>query len=169
MGIIVVDEQDRIVGHKKRDDRNEQDIVRVAGIFVFNSNKETLIAQRSLNKVFNPGKWGPAAAGTLEEGETYISNIVKETEEEIGVKIDKKDLVLGPYEFVNTKHRYFRQIYYIKLDLPISNFKIQKEEVEGLRWVKIEELENWLTRSPEDFTESSPKLMRELIEFLNEN
>ena len=168
MKIIVVDEKDNVIGSKERDDRNEKDIVRVSGIFVFNSKKETLIAQRALDKVFNPGKWGPAAAGTLEEGETYLSNIVKETEEEIGVKINEKDLTLGPYEFVDSSHRYFRQMYYTKLDLPIFKFKVQKEEVNGLRWIGTEELREWLATSPNDFTESSPKLMKELIDFLND-
>jgi len=41
------------------------------------------LAQRSFNKTHNPGQWGPAVAGTNDEGETYESNIIKEAEEEI--------------------------------------------------------------------------------------
>lgn len=166
MKILLVDEQDRIIGSKERNDRDENDVVRVSGLIVFNSKNEILLAQRSLNKVFNPGKWGPAVAGTLEENETYISNIVKETEEEIGIKIHDDELVLGPYEFVKTKHRYFRQMYYLKLDLPLSEFTIQKEEVDGLKWVGINDLEIDLNNNPSEFTESSPKLIKEFISFL---
>ncbi len=85
--VIIVDENDKIIGYKERNDRNQNDIIRIAGIWIENEKGEVLIAQRSFRKVNNPGKLGPAAAGTLEVGETYESNILKEVEEEIGISL----------------------------------------------------------------------------------
>lgn len=61
-----------------------------------------MLAQRSFKKDTNPGKWGPAVAGTVEHGESYIENVTKETAEEIGVKLKtfkplKKIFDDGPY------------------------------------------------------------------------
>ena len=42
--------------------------------------------QTAFDKKYDPGKWGPSAAGTVEEGETYQSNIIKELQEEIGLE-----------------------------------------------------------------------------------
>src|SRR3989338_6564599 len=88
--IIVVNEKDEIIGYKDRDDRNETDIIRVSALILLNSKNQTLIARRALNKILDSGKWGPAAAGTLEEGGSYLSNIIKEAQEEIGFKASKK-------------------------------------------------------------------------------
>jgi 8-oxo-dGTP pyrophosphatase MutT (NUDIX family) len=139
MRIIVVNDQDEIIGYKERSDLNRNDITRVAGLDIFNSKGE------------DPGKWGPAAAGTLEEGETYLSNIVKEAEEELGIILREDQLAVGNHEFRDTSHKYFRQLYSAKLDLPIEAFKIQKEEVEGIRWIAMSELSGWLKERPQDF------------------
>ncbi len=85
MQIPIVNEQDEIIGYKDRKDRNLVDITRVSALWITNEDGEILLAQRGLNKTHSPGLWGPAVAGTVEEGETYESNIIKEAEEEIGL------------------------------------------------------------------------------------
>src|SRR3989338_10763955 len=85
MRIPIVNEQDEIIGYKDRKDRNKVDIARITGLWLWNEKGEALLAQRSFNKKMHPGMWGPAVAGTVEEGETYESNIIKESEEEIGL------------------------------------------------------------------------------------
>lgn len=84
--IIIVDENDTIIGHKNRDSMEDGDMYRVSALWIQNSKGDILLAQRSFDKRNDPGKWGPAVAGTVEEGETYESNIIKEAEEEIGLK-----------------------------------------------------------------------------------
>lgn len=157
--IIVVNKKDEFVCHKERDDRNKTDIIRVSGLLLINPKNETLIAQRALSKVHDPGKWGTAVAGTVEEGETYISNIIKEAEEEIGLKISEKDLISGDYGYVETSHKYFRQLFYIRTDLPISSFKIDQNEVAEIRWVPISELLKLSKEKPKDFIASFPKII----------
>src|SRR3989344_5348581 len=126
--IIVVNEKDEIIGYKDRDDRNETDIIRVSALILLNSKNQTLIARRALNKILDSGKWGPAAAGTLEEGESYLSNIIKEAQEEIGFKASKKDLSFGRKKFVETSHKYFLQIFITETNLPLQNFRIYRKE-----------------------------------------
>ena len=129
MKIILVDENNKVIGSKERDDRDKADIIRVSGLWIFNSNKEVLIAQRSNNKVHDPGKWGPSAAGTVEEGETYVSNILKEAKEELGISITEKDLIVGSCEINSTSHRYFGQRFFAKVDLPITSFSYKKKRL----------------------------------------
>ncbi len=150
--IPIVNEKDEIIGYRGREDGNDTDITRVAGLWVINSKNEVLIAQRALNKIYDPGKWGPSAAGTVEEGESYASNIIKEAEEEIGLKISEENLIAGTKEYVETSHKYFRQMYFVKSDLPNSAFKIDKNEVAEIRWISILELKKWFDEKPEDFT-----------------
>lgn len=149
--VIIVNEKDEVIGAKSRDDKSKTDITRVSGLIVVNSNNETLIAQRSFNKINSPGKWGPAVAGTLEEGEIYISNIIKESKEEIDLSITEEDLKEESHTYRETSHRFFYMMFSAIVDKPISEFIIQKEEVEEIRWVKIDDLIEWFNKTPEDF------------------
>jgi len=107
MRIPIVNEQDEIIKNIDVSERQKGDIGRVFALWVTNEKGEILLAQRSFDKLRDPGKWGPAVAGTVEEGETYEENIIKEAEEEIGLvgitpKIEQK------YR-KSTSHEYFSQ------------------------------------------------------------
>jgi isopentenyl-diphosphate delta-isomerase len=154
MKVIIVNEQDEVIGTRDWTTTPPDDITRVSALWVYNSKKEVLIAQRALTKRFSPGLWGPAAAGTVEEGETYLSNILKETQEELGIELKESDLVVASHELQKSEHTYYRQFFMAKLDLPIEAFTIQKSEVESLRWIASEELYEWLEKSPEQFSPS---------------
>lgn len=168
MKIPIVNEKDEVVGYKDRDDKNNVDIVRVSALWVFNSNKDVLLAQRSFSKTRSAGKWGPAVAGTLEEGETYESNIVKEADEEIGLQIQKEELMIGKKKRSQRDHPYFRQMFYFKTDLSTAEFRPSQEEVEQVKWVSLDDLSVWLEKGKNDFTPSMPELFTDYLEFLKD-
>lgn len=151
MRIPIVNEQDEIIGYKDRKDRNKINITRITALWLWNERGEVLLAQRALNKELNPGKWGPAVAGTVEEGETYESNIIKEAEEEIGLKNLKP--ILSQKLRRTTSHSYFGQWFTatINSDYPLVK---QDSEVEAIRWFTKEELLKALEERPENFLSS---------------
>lgn len=147
--VIIVNEKDEQIGLKDRKDIKKDDIYRVSGLWIKNSKNQVLLAQRGLNKKHDPGKWGPAVAGTVEEGESYEKNIIKETEEELGLKNVKFEK--GPKIRWYGKHNYFCQWFILTIDKDISEFKIQKEEVEKISWFDKEELIKEAKNHPEKF------------------
>lgn len=140
--IIIVNDQDEIIGHKERGTISPEDIYRVSALWVTNSKGDILLAQRKFTKSHDPGKWGPAVAGTLDEGETYESNIIKEAEEEIGLKDIKP--TIGPKIRETGEHNYFTQWYTLVIDKPAEEFTIQEEEIEQVKWFTRAELEREL-------------------------
>src|SRR3989344_4999835 len=83
---VIVNDNDEVIGSKNREKIDPQkDIYRVSALWLTNSMGEILLAQRHRNKPKDPGKWGPAVAGTVQKGESYYDNIVKETKEELGL------------------------------------------------------------------------------------
>lgn len=129
MKIIIVDENDKEIGLKERGSVDpKKDIVRVSVLWIINSRGQILLAQRKMNKKYNPGKWGPAVGGTVEESETYESNIYKEAEEEIG--LTGYEFKMGPKYFQSHPNKRFSQSFRLELDKPLSFFVIQEEEVE---------------------------------------
>jgi isopentenyl-diphosphate Delta-isomerase len=153
MRIPVVDENDNIVdviNSKAELNLRPELIYRVASLVIYNSKGDVLLARRAWDKTHDPGKWGPAAAGTVEEGETYESNIIKEAEEELGLKDIKP--VPGDKKRKKTQWNYFIQQFSLILDNPASDFQIQKDEVAEVKWFSQDELKKELQEHPEEFS-----------------
>ena len=149
--IIVVDENDVPIGLKYRDEIDyKKDIYRWSAIWIENSKKEVLIAQRKLTRDKDPGKWGPAVTGTIEEGETYESNAYKEIEEDLGVKV--QSLQIGPKQRANEPRRYFGQWFLCVIDKPAKEFILQEDEVEQVVWIDKKELAKDIELYPEKYT-----------------
>lgn len=148
MKIPIVNEQDEIIGYEDRKTRNPKDICRITGLWLTDPEGNILLAQRSFTKKLSPGLWGPAVAGTVEEGETYESNIKKEAEEEIGLFELKP--TIGPKVRRSTNHECFAQWFTVVVD---HNYPFVKrdEEVEAIRWFTKEEILKLLDEKPEMF------------------
>jgi len=149
--IIIVDKNDKVIGLKERENLKNEDIYRVSALWIENGKGEILMARRALTKAHDPGKWGPAVAGTLEEGETYYSNMLKEAEEEIGLKNIKFKKGSKVKIKLAGRLRYFLQWYLVKIDKPINEFRIQRSEVEEIRWFSKEEIKKKLQENPNEF------------------
>lgn len=144
--IAIVNDKDEVIGYKERGTLSKTDIYRVSGLWITNANGDILLAQRKLTKQHDPGKWGPAVAGTIDEGETYESNIIKEAEEEIGLKSIKP--ILGPKRRVSDEYNYFCQWFKLTIDSLANDFMLQEEEVEQVKWFTRVQLESELQRNP---------------------
>lgn len=150
--VTIVDEEDQIIGSKKRGTILQEDIYRVSALWVENSKGDVLLAQRKFTKKNSPGKWGPAVAGTVEEDETYESNIYKEAEEEIGlvgVTFTKREKVRRSGE-----HNYFCQWFFVCVDKDLDEFVIQEEEVEQIAWLSKEVLKKEVMKTPDQYLSS---------------
>lgn len=158
---VVVDQYDNIIGSKYRDEIDyKNDIRRSAGIWITNSSGQILIAQRSIFKKIDSGKWGPSVQGSIEEGETYEQNAYKELEEELGLH----GFILETYkkQYVDFPMKYFSQWFLLKIDQKEKDFVIQKKEVENIRWIDRDLLLYELKNNPEKYVPS----MLEIFYFL---
>ncbi|HBI16652.1 MAG: NUDIX family hydrolase [Candidatus Moranbacteria bacterium GW2011_GWF2_34_56] len=155
--IIIVDENDNPIGVKERKLIETKDIYRVSALWIINSKNQILMAQRSFNKKNNPGKWGPAVAGTVTEGEDYTDNIIKETQEEIGIDLHKYLFEKIEKIYIERSRKYFCQWYLFKADIEIEKFTIQENEVEKVTWIDKNIFEDELKLFPEKYIGSMLK------------
>lgn len=157
--IPIVDENDQIVGHKDRADiDHEREIYRVAALWLTNSAGEVLIAQRKLSKDKDPGMWGPAVSGTVEQDETYEVNIYKEAEEEIG--LTQVEFKLGPKTRVRIPRNFFSQWFTATVDKLIEEFRIAEEEVEQIKWVSFDDLARDVEDNPGNYVLPMPDIVK---------
>lgn len=152
--IPIVNEHDEIIGYKERDAVAQGDIYRVSALWITDEHGRILLAKRSHQKKNDPGKWGPAVAGTVEEGETYESNILKEAEEELGLK-DVRPRFLE--KFPVSKERHFFRSWYTLTIPSTTPLTLQEEEVAEIKWWGREELRQMIAEHPEEFVMSAPQ------------
>ncbi len=149
MRIPIVNEQDEIIDIRERSELSRDSIYRVSALWVTDEDGNILLAQRAFTKSHDPGKWGAAVAGTVEEGETYESNIIKETEEEIGLKNIQP--ILGAKNRHRGEWNYFTQEFLLTLPVGFNDFTIPKDEVAAVKWFSVEELKKRVAEHPEEF------------------
>ena len=166
---IVVDVNNKVIGAKFWCDMTDDDFYRVSSLWVVIPNGakyDVLIAQRKLTKKKNPGKWGPSVAGTIEEGETYEENIIKEAREEIGLT----DIKIAPINEVPLRRgctcRHFTMTYITIGNWKLSDFTPQESEVENLDIVPIDDLLSDTSINPEKYLPNFHSKVVELNEYL---
>jgi isopentenyldiphosphate isomerase len=101
-----------------------------------------LFQHRSAEMVNFPNMFDVSAAGHLEAGES-IEQGIREVSEELGVPITIESLQSLGYRVEvadqsnGQLNREYQVVYMLRLDIPLSEYKPQVEEVSGLFWLKI--------------------------------
>lgn len=158
MIIPIVDKEDQVIAYKDRSQVDfSQDIIRSASLWVTNSRGDILLAQRKLDKKVDPGKWAEAVGGTVEGQDSYEETVRREAEEELGLKV--RDIKKGPKQFITSPCLYFVQWYSVVVDLPLSAFTIQPEEVEAIKWISRDDLEQELLQTPDKYIAALPSIL----------
>lgn len=158
--IIVVNEQDKPADLKSFDELHYEDIYRVSALWLTDKNTgDCLVTQRKWNKQHDPGKWMAAASGTVDEGESYRENMVKEIEEEIGLA--NLALTEGPKKYVDDgKHKFFVQWFTAQVDKDKVTIIIQEEEVEAYAWIAKEKLLKDVATTPNKYVPSMQSTLK---------
>ena len=129
-------------------------------IFIQNNKNEFLLQKRVKKK---DGKWA-TTGGHPVSGETSKQGIVTEIREELGVNVTEKNIIL--FKTLKTEDD-FVDLYYLKENIDIDKIKIQKEEVEEVKWATIDEIQNMIKNNI--FSESHTEFFELCIEYLKKN
>ncbi len=148
----------KILTHvEARDINNVPDgyYISVVGVVIINENDEILLQKRSRFKRANPSKWG-ICGGKVDLGETPLDAGIRETLEEIGILFNREDL---KFLSMDTNMKAHFTVYYVRKDVDINKCKLQEEELEEVRYFKIEELQN-LDNEGFEWLESLKKILK---------
>ncbi|MCI8471423.1 MAG: NUDIX domain-containing protein [Clostridia bacterium] len=108
-----------------------------ADVWIVNSENKILIQKRSSKKRQAPNVWA-MTGGSVVKGETSLQTIERETIEELGIQLNKKELQL-------IKHYKTGEVcldtYLIRQDIKIDDIIMQEDEVSDVKWATYEEIE----------------------------
>lgn len=130
------------------------DFHQAAHIWIYNSKWEVMIQKRAAVKDSHPWLWDISAAWHVWEWESMEIGALRELEEELGIKIDEKDVgklltkmfnhlseVQKEMKWKPWHNNEMNAVYAFKSDIPLENLKLQEEEVEELKYITIEQFE----------------------------
>ncbi len=103
----------------------------VVHIWVLGNDGRVLIQRRSFSKPLMPGEWA-AIGGSALSGETAVDAARRELAEEMGIEVSPEDL--RPIKNMVRKSSILN-VFLVCRTLPVSDLKLQKEEVSEAKWV----------------------------------
>lgn len=141
-------------------------------VWIVNSNNEILIQKREKNRLFHPSCWDISAAGHVSAGQTNLEAAVREVKEELGLNFKESDFVLlctlrtdsilNNGAFIN---REFNAVYMVRVNIKVTDIKLNDGEVEAVKFLSIEEFKKWINGEGEKMVPHEEEY-RKLLESL---
>ena len=134
---IYNDKHEKLNYTKGRKELEEGEFRLSCFVWIINDKDEILIQQRLATAKKCPNMWETASGGA-EAGDDAICGAIREVEEELGLKVKKKDLkYIGSFARIND----FVEVFLLKSNVKINKLKLQEDEVQAAKWVSISEFE----------------------------
>ena len=109
-------------------------------VWIVNDENKILIQQRLSTAKKFPNMWETVSGGA-KSGEDSITGALTEVYEELGISLKKEDLIfIGSFIRFND----FVEIFMANTNFDINDIKIQKNEVQNVKLVNIEEYEKMI-------------------------
>ena len=142
-------------GDKKyRFHKNEH--IPIVMIFIENSEGKFLIQKTSEAK----GNVYSSTGGHVDSGEDKDTALIREIKEELGIDVDIKEVKYLGHVITGAPIRF---LYYLKKDINTNDLRIDKEEVEKVRYMSENEINNLI--SEKLFLESHAFCFNKILEF----
>ncbi len=137
--IEIVNDKGEIIGKELRSKvhGNPSLIHRVTHVLVFNPKGELLLQKRSKNKDVAPGKWDTSVGGHVNAGETIEEAVIREMEEELGIKGIMPEFV---YSYIHS-NPYETELVYTHQCIYTGEIKFNHEEIEEVRYWRLSDID----------------------------
>ena len=134
----------KVVERKRGASLDKDEYIISVTCWIINKEGKILLTQRKLNK-HNGGMWEPTT-GLVISGESSLEGILRELNEEIGIKVNKEEIKLVK-EIIEKRSdlNFFRDIYLIRKDIRINDFIFSDGEVVSAKYVTIDEFKEMIT------------------------
>ena len=128
--------------------------------FIIDKNGNILLQKRSSNKKLWPNRWDVTVGGHVDAGEFGKQTLIRECKEELGINVQDNEIkyLIGStsvYKKNNIINKHYDECYLIMKDIDISKLKLQKEEVEDVKYFSKEELLERIKNNYDGLTEKT--------------
>ena len=168
--VILVNESDEQIGLMPKLEAHEKAVLhRAFSVFILNSKNEIMLQQRAHHKYHSPLLWTNTCCSHQRNGETNIQAGSRRLFEEMGFKVELKELFhfiyKAPFDNGLTEHELDHVMIGYYNDAPVIN----PDEVESWKWMKIEDVKKDMEIHPELYTIWFKIIFDEFYHFLEEH
>lgn len=151
--VILVDTNDEPLGLMEKMAAHEQALLhRAFSVFVLNDKNEVMLQQRASHKYHSPLLWTNTCCSHQRAGESNIQAGKRRLKEEMGFETELKELFhfiyKAPFDNGLTEH----ELDHVMIGYSNKAPKINKEEVENWKWMKIEDIKKDMEIHPQIYT-----------------
>ena len=168
--VILVNENDEPIGLMNKLEAHEKAVLhRAFSVFILNSKNEVMLQQRAHHKYHSPLLWTNTCCSHQRAGETNIEAGKRRLFEEMGFKVELKELFhfiyKAPFDNGLTEH----ELDHVMIGYSNENPQINLEEVESWKWMKIEDIKADMTLNPAIYTVWFKIIFEEFYHYIEEH
>jgi len=146
----VVDESGKIIKVESRKNIHDKGLLhKEVHVWFVDTQNKIIFQHRGKNKETYPDSLDATVGGHVEIGSDYLDTALKESLEETGAEINKKDLILidkirstSHDEITDKTNNVLRAIYVYKLKAPINSLREETGKASGFEAYSAEQLDN---------------------------
>ena len=151
--VILVNEFDEQIGLMPKLEAHQKAVLhRAFSVFILNENNEIMLQQRAHQKYHSPLLWTNTCCSHQRNGETNIEAGSRRLFEEMGFKVELKELFhfiyKAPFDNGLTEH----ELDHVMIGYFNGNPVINPDEVEDWKWMKIQDVKEDMVQNPEIYT-----------------
>lgn len=162
--VVLVNEQDKVLGTMEKIEAHEKGLLhRAISVLIFNEKGEMLIQQRAAAKYHWPLIWANACCSHPRENESYSEAAHRRVFEELGirVKLEKKfDFIYKATDSVTGLIEH--ELDYVFEGKYEGDIPFNKEEVADIQWISMENLKKDISKNEEKYAFWFREIMTQL-------
>jgi len=152
--VVLVTPEDEILGLMEKQQAHINGLLhRAFSVFLFNSKGEMLLQKRASGKYHSPNQWTNAVCSHPREGETYLEGAKRRVKEELGIEVDLSEKFNFIYKADVGNGLWEHELDYVFIGNYEDQFHLNKDEVDEVRYISMNDLDTEMINFPENFTE----------------
>jgi len=151
--VVLVNPADEVLGLMEKQQAHINGLLhRAFSVFLFNSKGEMLLQKRASQKYHSPNQWTNAVCSHPRNGETYLEGAKRRVKEELGIDTELSEKFNFIYKADVGTGLWEHELDHVFVGNYESDFNLNKNEVEEVRYISMENLDKEIAEHPENFT-----------------
>lgn len=152
--VVLVNPEDEVLGLMEKQQAHINGLLhRAFSIFLFNSKGEMLLQKRAAKKYHSPNQWTNAVCSHPRNGETYLEGAKRRLKEELGIETELTENFNFIYKADVGEGLWEHELDHVFVGTYEGDFNLNKDEVDDVRYISMEDLDKEISENPEHFTE----------------
>lgn len=152
--VVLVNPEDEVLGLMEKQQAHINGLLhRAFSVFLFNDKGEMLLQKRASKKYHSPNQWTNAVCSHPRDSETYLEGAKRRLKEELGIEVELSEKFDFIYKANVGGGLWEHELDHVFTGYYDSDFDLNKDEVEQVRYISMENLDKEMSENPEKFTE----------------